>query len=50
MYGIISFFRDTISGFYYFIYAFVLIFLILAITGYLVTEACKKSKMSKSIN
>ena len=48
--GIISFFRDTVSGFYYFVYALIIIFFILAIIGYLVTEGCKKSKMSKSIN
>lgn len=35
---IISFFRDGIDGFAYFIYALVILFFIFAIIGYLVTE------------
>ncbi len=40
----IKFFRDTISGFTYFIYAMVLLFIIFAIIGYLVTEKYNSSK------
>ena len=46
--AIISFFRDDISGFYGFIYSAVLIFFILAIIGYLVTQSCLKARMSNS--
>lgn len=38
MEGIVKFFRDDISGFYYFVYAGILLFFIFAIIGYLVTE------------
>lgn len=44
--GIVVFFRDTISGFYYFVYAAVIILFILAIIGYLVTQSVRKRKMS----
>lgn len=40
---IIKFFRDTLSGFTYFVYALVLLFLIFAIIGYLVTINYQKS-------
>ena len=34
----VKFFRDTLSGFYYFIYALILLFFIFAIIGYFVSE------------
>lgn len=40
---IVKFFRDTLSGFNYFIYAMVLLFFIFAIIGYLVTKNYQKS-------
>ena len=40
----IHFFRDTLSGFAYFIYALILLFAIFAIIGYLVTEKHNSSK------
>ncbi len=40
----IEFFRDTLSGFTYFIYAMFIIFNIFAIIGYLVTEKYNSSK------
>ena len=44
MEGIVKFFRDSISGFYYFVYAGILLFFIFAIIGYLVTEKYQPSK------
>ncbi len=44
MEGIVKFFRDTISGFYYFVYASVILFLIFAIIGYFVTKKYHSSK------
>lgn len=41
---IIEFFRDTISGFGYVIYALIILFFIFAIIGYLVTERYNSSK------
>ena len=41
---IISFFRDTISGFAYFVYILVILYFIFAIIGYLVTENHTSSK------
>ena len=41
---IVKFFRDTISGFGYFVYLTVILFLIFAIIGYLVTEKYQSSK------
>ena len=41
---IIKFFRDTITGFNYFIYASIILFLIFAIIGYLLTQKYQKSK------
>ena len=38
MEGIIHFFRDTLSGFNYFVYVLILLFLIFAIIGYMVTD------------
>ena len=35
---IIKFFRDTITGFNYFIYGSIILFLIFAIIGYLLTQ------------
>jgi len=34
----VKFFRDTLSGFYYFVYALILLFFIFAIIGYFVSE------------
>ena len=36
--AIVGFFRDTISGFTYFVYCLIIIFFIFAIIGYLVTK------------
>ena len=44
MEAIVKFFRDTLSGFNYFVYALVLLFLIFAIIGYLVTQHYLSSK------
>ena len=41
---IVRFFRDTLSGFNYFVYALILIFFIFAIIGYLVTKSHVSSK------
>ena len=41
---IISFFRNNLSGFTYFIYAVIILFLIFAIIGYLVTDHHNSSK------
>ena len=40
---IVRFFRDTLTGFNYFVYALILLFLIFAIIGYLVTKNYQKS-------
>ena len=40
---IIGFFRDTLSGFTYFIYASVILFLIFAIIGYFITKKYQSS-------
>ena len=42
---IVQFFRDTISGFAYFIYALVILFLIFAIIGYFITQKYQSSKV-----
>ena len=42
---IVRFFRDTLSGFAYFVYALVIIFLIFAIIGYFVTQKYQSSKV-----
>ena len=42
--AIISFFRDTISGFTYFVYVLILLFFIFALVGYLVTDKHNSSK------
>ncbi len=44
MQAIVEFFRDTLSGFTYFVYAIVILFLIFAIIGYLVTKKYQSSK------
>ncbi len=44
MEGIISFFRDTLSGFNYFVYVCIVLFLIFALVGYLVTQKYQSSK------
>ncbi len=41
---IVPFFRDTLSGFTYFVYALVILFFIFAIIGYLVTKKYTSSK------
>ena len=41
---IVEFFRDTLSGFAYFVYASIIVFLIFAIIGYLVTQKYQSSK------
>lgn len=41
---IVRFFRDTLSGFAYFVYALVILFFIFAIVGYLVTKKYTTSK------
>lgn len=41
---IIDFFRNTLSGFAYFIYVLIILFFIFAIVGYLVTESRTSSK------
>ena len=41
---IISFFRNTISGFTYLVYALIILFSIFAIIGYLVTVKHNSSK------
>lgn len=41
---IVKFFRDTLSGFNYFIYALIILFLIFAIIGYFVTKKYQSSK------
>jgi len=40
----IEFFRDKIDGFTYFVYALIILFIIFAIIGYLVTEKYNSSK------
>ena len=42
---IVKFFRDTISGFTYFIYIIIILFLIFAIIGYFVTQKYQSSKV-----
>ena len=42
---IVRFFRDTISGFAYFIYALIILFLIFAIIGYFITQKYQSSKV-----
>ena len=44
MKAIVEFFRDTLSGFTYFLYAMVILFLIFAIIGYFVTKKYNSSK------
>ena len=44
MESLIHFFRDTLSGFNYVVYVLVLLFLIFAIIGYMVTDKYKKVK------
>ena len=41
---VIDFFRNTLSGFTYFVYALIILFFIFAIIGYLVTEKHTSSK------
>ena len=41
---IVHFFRDTLSGFSYFVYLLVILFFIFAIIGYLVTRKYLSSK------
>ena len=41
---IIDFFKNTLSGFTYFVYALIILFFIFAIIGYLVTEKHTSSK------
>ena len=41
---IVKFFRDTLTGFNYFVYVLVLLFFIFAIIGYLVTKNYSSSK------
>ena len=41
---IVKFFRDTITGFTYFVYGSIILFLIFAIIGYLVTQKYQSSK------
>ena len=41
---IVKFFRDTLSGFNYFVYVLVLLFFIFAVVGYLVTKRYSSSK------
>ncbi len=41
---IVRFFRDTISGFTYFVYCLVILFLIFAIIGYFVTDKYQSKK------
>ena len=43
--AIVIFFRDTLSGFAYFIYALIIIFLIFSIIGYFVTQKYQSSKV-----
>ena len=43
--ALVRFFRDTISGFAYFVYAIIIIFLIFAIIGYFVTQKYQSSKI-----
>ena len=45
MESIVIFFRDTLSGFAYFVYALVILFLIFAIIGYFVTQKYQSSKV-----
>ena len=40
----IEFFRDKIDGFTYIVYALIIVFIIFAIIGYLVTEKHNSSK------
>ncbi len=41
---IVRFFRDTISGFYYLVYAMIILFLIFAIIGYFLTKKYQSSE------
>lgn len=41
---IVEFFRDKLSGFGYFAYIIIILFLIFAIIGYLVTQKYQTSK------
>lgn len=43
--AIVRFFRDTLTGFAYFIYALIILFLIFAIIGYFVTQKYQSSKV-----
>ena len=42
--AIVRFFRDTISGFAYFVYVLIILFLLFAIIGYFVTQKYQSSK------
>ena len=44
MAGFVDFFKNKIDGFTYVIYAMVILFIIFAIIGYLVTEKYNSSK------
>ena len=44
MQAIVELFRDKLSGFGYFVYIVVILFLIFAIIGYLVTQKYQTSK------
>ena len=46
MESIVKFFRDTISGYAYFAYASIILFLIFAIIGYFLTQKYQSSKIS----
>ena len=41
---IVDFFRNNLTGFTYFVYALVIVFIIFAIIGYLVTDKYNSSK------
>ena len=41
---LVKFFRDTLTGFSYFVYILILLFFIFAIIGYLVTKSYSSSK------
>ena len=44
MEGLLHFFRDTLTGFNYFVYALIIIFFIFATIGYMLTESYKEKK------
>ena len=46
MESIVKFFRDTISGYAYFVYASIILFLIFAIIGYFLTQKYQSSKVN----